>query len=239
MQKIAVLSDLHAPYHSRPSLNIFLKVMKWWKPDILVQIGDLVDLYAVSRHDKDPLKDRGLKHELATVNKILEELKPIGARKIITLGNHDQRLESYINKNAPALAGMLTLPDVLDLEGWEIYPYQEPVTIGKISFVHDLGYAGKTALRSTIDSYPANLVFGHTHRREQLTRGNLRREKMTITNFGWMGDSRAIDYLPSVKVKQDWCHGFGMIYLDSDGTPHVQSVPIERGKAFVEGKIWR
>jgi hypothetical protein len=62
---------------------------------------------------------------------------------------------------------------------------------------------------------------------------------MTIANFGWLGDSKAIDYLPSVKVKADWTKGFGMIYLEKDGTPHIQSIKIDKGKAFVEGKVWQ
>lgn len=240
LKKIACFGDCHSPFHSRRSINLALKVFRWWKPDVLVCMGDVADFFAVSRFEKDPLKDRGLKHELATVNKILDEFDVIASRKVFLCGNHEDRLNRYLLRNAPALTELLTVQELLRLEerGWEWYPYQEPCYMGKLGLVHDLGYAGKTALRQTIDAHPSNLIMGHSHRQESLTRGNLRREVMTISSFGWLGDPREIDYLPSVKVKQDWTHGFGMIYMEEDGTPHINSVAIARGKCLVEGKLW-
>lgn len=238
--KIAALPDCHVPFHSRKALALAIKVIKDFKPDVLVHMGDLVDFYAVSRFDKDPTKDRGLKHELVTVKHVLDRLDDLAPRKIFITGNHCERLEKYVLKNAPALAGIVSLDDVLGLKerGWEVYPYQEPAVIGKLSFVHDLGYAGVNSLRQTINAYPANLIMAHSHRFEYLVRGNLRRETMTIANFGWLGDPAQIDYLPSVKVKQDWSHGFGLIHLDNLGNPTIQGIPIKARKCMVNGKIY-
>lgn len=239
--KIAVIPDTHCPFHDTKSLALAIKVIKAFKPQILVHMGDLADFKAVSRYDKNPYTDRSFKHELAIVRQVRKRLDDLAPRKIFLCGNHEQRLENYLLQKAPALADYISIDQAIQLSenGWEYYPYQEVVTIGKLNFVHDLGFSGKYSLSQTMDAFPGNIIIAHTHRFEMRVRGNLKRDKMVGANFGWLGDSKAIDYLPSVKVKQDWTKGFGLIELDQNGNPHIEPVSIDKGKCVWRGKVFR
>ena len=239
--KIAAIPDTHCPAHDARSLNLAIKVIKAFKPDVLIHMGDLPDFRAVSRYDKNPYVERNFKHEISTVRKVREKLDPLAKRKIFLCGNHERRLEAYLIQKAPELDGYITIDNTLQLSenGWEYHPYQEVVTIGKLSFVHDLGFSGKYSLSQTMDAFPGNIIIAHTHRFESRMRGNLKHDKYVGANFGWLGDSRKIDYLPSVKVKQDWAKGFGLITLDRNGNPDIEGVAINQGRCTWRGKVWR
>lgn len=238
LKKILVLSDLHVPFHDKKAYDLFIKVAKHWKPDILIIIGDFADFNAVSSHLKDPTRP-GFSREVKEVRRALEKLRGIGSRRIFLEGNHERRLSRFISERAPELHGILDVPTILGLqeEGFEYYPYQQEVTIGKVSFVHDLGFAGVNGTRQTLAAFPGNIVYGHTHRFNCFTGGNLKRDTYTAWNVGWLGDPRKIDYLPSVKIKQDWVRGFLMVYLEADGTPHFSPAKITNDKVLIEGKI--
>ena len=56
LKKLLIVPDVHRPYHSRTGWNLLLQVGKDLKPDIIVIIGDYMDCYAVSDHERDPKK---------------------------------------------------------------------------------------------------------------------------------------------------------------------------------------
>lgn len=238
--KIACLPDCHVPFHDKRGLELAIRVIKHFKPDVLVHIGDLVDFYSISAHRKDPAKSRSFLDELNESHKVLNELDGLAPRKIFCEGNHESRLQRYVFDQAPEMYGYLNVESALQLKerGWEFYPYQEIATVGKQGFVHDLGFAGVNACRQTSLAYPGHIVFGHTHRFGLFTAGNLRRETYTCWNIGWLGDSRKVDYLPSVKVKLDWTKGLMLIEMDAEGTPHHTPVRISQNRCMVGSKVF-
>lgn len=242
--KIAVMPDTHSPFQDDDAVNLFIKVVKAWKPDILVHIGDLADFYSLTSHLKNPYKDTGFLDELNKVLAVMDKIDGLAPRKIFCEGNHCNRLQRYLFDKAPELYGYLNVETALQLKerGWEYHPYQEVVTVGDCGFVHDLGFAGVNATRQHILAYPGNLVFGHSHRLNSFTMGNLKRQTYTCCNAGWLGDSDQIDYLPSVKVKQDWVSGFVLVEQEK-GISHFTPVKITKNKegkktAMLNGRIY-
>jgi hypothetical protein len=70
-----------------------------------------------------------------------EELRLYGEVKykpkmVMTLGNHDQRIERHVNAN-PELHGFLSYDNLRYKEfGWEVYDYLKPAIINGVSYVH-------------------------------------------------------------------------------------------------------
>jgi hypothetical protein len=57
-------------------------------------------------------------------------------RKILTLGNHEDRITRAINDD-PKLDGTLSLKDLgYEEYGWEVYPFLEPVIVEGVVFNH-------------------------------------------------------------------------------------------------------
>jgi len=53
-KRILVISDMHIPYHHRDSFEFLTEIKKEYKPDFVINIGDLLDFHAINMHTHDP-----------------------------------------------------------------------------------------------------------------------------------------------------------------------------------------
>jgi predicted MPP superfamily phosphohydrolase len=90
-KSVLVISDLHIPYHHPDAFN-FLKALKTkYKPDLVINIGDELDMHAMSMHDSDPdLYSAG--HELAASISYVQTLEKIFPQMKIVHSNHSSML---------------------------------------------------------------------------------------------------------------------------------------------------
>ncbi len=244
LRHVLVLPDLHAPYHDGWAFELFLQVAEDVEPDIIVIIGDFMDCYAVSQHMKDPERKNSFEWELTEAAQCLDRLDSLGIRrKVFCMGNHEDRFRRYLAKDAPALAGMrgMTIPELLELDerGWEVVDYKESIKIGKAHFTHDVGRAGKHALRQGLQDFGHNLIHGHTHRGGTAYQGTVSGESHVGLDVGWMGDEKFIDYKHKDMVRRDWQLGFGEVYLEEGGNCHAHFIPIVRYRCVVKGKLFQ
>lgn len=145
------------------------------KPDIIVHIGDHYDMASLSTYDKGKLSAEGrrVREDIDAGDKGIEILehyinsvegyKP---RKVVTLGNHEDRIDRYVQEN-PELQGFMGTEFLAFAKhGWEVYPFLKPVNICGINFVHYLpntmtgkpmGGTSLSRLKNVGESY----VMGH------------------------------------------------------------------------------
>jgi predicted phosphodiesterase len=242
LQKVLVVSDAHHPYVDKRAWQLLLKVARATKPDVLVTIGDFLDLYAVSSFAKDPTRKNMLQEEIEAGNLALDELDALRwKRKVFLMGNHEVRYESYLKKHAPELFTVTNIPRLLSLKerGYECVRYMDYIRIGEISFTHDVGRSGKYAAHQTLSDFGDNIVFGHSHRLSVVYGGTAAGKPHVSLNVGWLGDSKEIDYTHKAKVNRDWQLGFGVVYLAPNGVAHAQAVPIVNYTCVVEGRLYR
>jgi hypothetical protein len=69
---------MHIPYHHKDSINFLKEIKKQFKPDKIVNIGDLLDFHAISMHDSNPdLYSAGMELDKAKEYiKVLEDIFP-------------------------------------------------------------------------------------------------------------------------------------------------------------------
>ena len=53
-KRILVISDMHIPYQHKDSFRFLSEIKKEFKPDFIVNIGDLLDFHAINMHTHDP-----------------------------------------------------------------------------------------------------------------------------------------------------------------------------------------
>ena len=237
------LSDLHVPFHDKAALRLVMEVIADFKPSILVSNGDFLDCLAVSRHSKDPRRVIGLQKEVEKANQILDQLDALcpKARRIFLEGNHEQRLERYLQEKAPELYGLVSVAELLNLKGrgWEHVGYKDDIRIGKVFVTHDVGAAGRYNAFKCLDTYQASIVTGHTHRLAYVVEGDAAGGRKVSAQFGWLGDVNQIDWMHRVKARREWTTGFGYGYLSpSSGYVYLVPVPIVKGTVVVEGKLY-
>lgn len=241
LHRILFVPDTHRPYHDKDAWRLMLRGARAFKPDTVVILGDFADFYAVSSHDKNPSRVASLESEIADVNQGLDDLAELGASRVCYVeGNHEWRLARYLAKNAAALYGMLSVPELLRLEarGIEWTPYMHALRIGHLTITHDVGEAGIYAVKRARDAAEGNIVIGHVHAMGIHYSGSARGVVRVGAAFGWLGHAEtAGDYIHAVKKARAWTHGFGIGHMEQDGTVHLQAVPIISGRCVVNGEL--
>lgn len=96
----------------------------------------------------------------------LLKYKDYNPRKVFCLGNHEERLDRYVNEH-PELQGTLGTDKLpFGKYGWEVHPFLKPVEIEGIFFVHFLAnpmsgkpYSGTAA--NILSKVGRSFVVGH------------------------------------------------------------------------------
>lgn len=220
-----------------------LKASAAFGPDVIANMGDLADFYAVSSHSKNPQRATRLAEELADVNAGLDDLDALGAKRKLYIGsNHDDRLRRYLQDKAPEMFGLVDIPDLFHLKrrGWEYTPYKQHTNIGKLFLTHDTGPSGRNAVFKCLEAFEHSVVTGHTHRMAYIVEGNAVMNAKVSAMFGHLLDVNQVDYMHQVRARKDWALGFGVGYHDTTtGFVYLVPVPIVEYSCVVEGKLYR
>lgn len=124
------------------------------QPDVIIHIGDHYDLPSLSSYDKGKASAEGRRlvkdieagnRGFEYLNMAMQKHKDYNPRKIFCIGNHEHRLDRYIEDN-PELIGTLGVDKLPFAKyGWEVHPFLKPVEVNGIFFVHYLAnpFSGK------------------------------------------------------------------------------------------------
>ena len=233
-KKLAVLSDIHIPYHSLSALNSALDFIQSEKPDAILLNGDTIDFYALSRFQKDPRK-RSVAHELQATRDFLDVLSQFGAKIYFKIGNHEERYENYLMRVAPELLGVreFELKHLLGLDARQI----DLIADKRIIKANDLNIVHGHEFGQSIFS-PVNIarglflrgkvtaMQGHNHSVSEHTESNMNGEITTTWSLGCLCELNPA-YLPINK----WAHGMAIVDLSENGKDfHVRNYRIHNGK---------
>lgn len=243
VQKWIAIPDVHVPYHDPHVLGLIVRAGEAIGATRCVQLGDLTDCYSVSRFPKDRNRRLDIAWELDSTCEVVSVLdRAFPDERVITLGNHDVRMERYISEKAPEIAALFpTYVDRIGFKerGWRVTSYMDGTKIGDLHCTHEVGYSGQNAAHQTLGVYQSNVIFGHTHRIGFAVAGDLDGKKRVGAMLGWVGDTSKIDYHHRARVARESAHGFGIIYVEPDGRSTVVPVVVSEGRCVVEGKVIR
>ena len=124
------------------------------KPDVLVIIGDWADMPSLCSYDKGKksFEGRTYREDILAANDALQRLmSPIDVeiarcasshkkrwllRKVVTLGNHEHRINRAIETQRE-LDGLISTDDLFFKQwGFEVYPFLKQVTIDGVCYCH-------------------------------------------------------------------------------------------------------
>jgi metallophosphoesterase superfamily enzyme len=242
---IVILADLQVPYHDPAYIRVLKKFMDTVKPDERGQIGDLMDQPEVGRWNKGAAGEfaGSFWRNVKATRRIIDDLK----LDWIKVGNHDERMETYIQRYAPALGGPdseFTLDTLLRRESYtrlERKPFRvAPGWIVAHGHEGSLSpIAGRTAF-ALAQRWNASVVCGHTHRAGtvSVTQG-LPGARRCLTGME-IGHGMLEKHATYVKSgAPNWQRGFGILIVDGNKTYH-HVVHMHPDSSFTwDGKTWR
>lgn len=165
-------SDFHFPYQDDAAVESFVNLVKAVKPDRVVLNGDIADFFQLSRFNTGAQRVDDLQNEIDQANFFRMCVRKAAPDAVIdeTEGNHDNRVTTYVEKNARSLISLRALkPEELfkykDLEiDWHPgcgFLLRETFLVKHGTIVR--GEAGATA-KAELMLAGVSGISGHTHR---------------------------------------------------------------------------
>jgi predicted phosphodiesterase len=234
-KRLAVLSDIHVPYHSIEALTAAFDMISKEKPDAILLNGDTIDFYGLSRFQKDPRK-RSVAHELQACNEFLDILAQFEAKIYYKLGNHDERYEHYLMHKAPELLGIpeFKFENVLKAKerGIEVIGEKRIIKANKLNIIHGHEYPSVFSpvniARGLYMKGKVSAMQGHNHQTSEHTETDMNGEIVTTWSLGCLCELN-----PAYMPLNRWSHGFAIVDLsDNLKDFHVRNYRIYKGKVL-------
>lgn len=162
-RSIVVMPDLHAPYHHKDSLPFMKAVLKAFKPELVVNLGDEADKHAMSFHDSDPnLMSAG--DELEATRLVLAKFLKIMPNVLLCDSNHGSMHYRKAKHHGIPVQYLKDYRDILfpegGAEGWvwaENWRVNTP--LGPVLFKHQ----PSGPILNDAAHNQCNLMVGHHH----------------------------------------------------------------------------
>lgn len=241
MKSILILPDLQVPYHDTHFVKLMRDFIEEFQPNEIGQIGDLMDQPQPSRWSKGLAGEYEdtLQQHIDDTKQIIDDLHI----QWVKMGNHDERIESYVERYAPALRSLhaLKLEGLLELEDRGVRIHREPFEVapgwiaahgheGSLSSV-----SGRTAY-GLARRYDRSVVCGHTHRAGIVSETVGLTEVRTVSGME-VGHGMDLKHATYIKAP-NWQQAFGILYVDGEQT-QAELIPVNHGSFFYQGKVYR
>ena len=247
-RRAIVIPDQHFPIHDKKAVNVALQIIEVVKPDTFINLGDVGEWSSVSawrwkRKKKPPLEYQlpSIKKEIKAVNKeidrfdkILDKIKC--TNRYILAGNHDEWLTyGFVSEHPYMEDYTFRKACKWDERGYKYLEYNEPLVLGKLSFIHG-AYATNLHAKKHLSEYGENIIYGHTHDIQRHTKTR-RGGTIAAWSMGCLKDMSAENNTWLKGRLHNWNHAFGIVTFFDNGNFQVEVIDIVKGKGSVWGTI--
>ncbi len=253
------IGDRMEPLHDEAAMGSVLSLARNLQPDVLVDLGDDIDLAELSRFAPDSRHFQNTLRPALQANHDwhhqLSEATPEAERHLVD-SNHAKRWGDYILKHAGVLAEVpeLKLHRILRLDeiDWQFhggYGAAEYEYADDLAFRHGTIAAsnGSTAHKLGVQNPDRNIVQGHAHRME--TQYHTDRRGRVFGSFVVGALCRVDGVVPSyhssidhndepVLYHENWQQSAMVIRDFGDGQYTFTHAPIHKGQLLFEGKVY-
>ena len=170
------------PFHDERAISVALQIVRDLQPDLIVNIGDLLDLAEFSRFVGEVGFARTTQASLNRAHQYLATQKALAPNAKIVLfeGNHDLRIQTWIKQNGMAAFGLqranepeswpvMSIPHLLGLDELGVeYLDGYPASSYYINDRLKVKHGDKTGKRGTVankivSDEQVSTITGHTH----------------------------------------------------------------------------
>jgi len=255
----------HKPLHDRLAWDIAIQAAQTLQPEIIVLLGDMLDLAPFGTYLTEPNLAFTTMPTLLELHWWCAQLRLAApTAKIYYLeGNHEKRLQKQLigqlseavdlrpvnDPGGPAALSVkrLLALDSLDIEYLEGYPAAELWLWDKVRVYHgDRVRSGSGATTaSLIKEANSSVVFGHIHRLELCSKTITKadgQETLFAMSPGCL--CRLDGVIPGSTHRSNWQQGLGIINLlpataSRKPTALCEVIPIKDGRCVIGGAVYR
>lgn len=212
--RVLAIPDTHAPWASDRVINKIYKTLEQIRFDVVIQLGDLLDMYAYSKFARS--------HDHCTPKEEIEmgfewsrnfwkniHLRHPHARKIQLKGNHEDRLMKRAFERWPEAASIISRAEhsLFQFPNVEtIHDSRDGLMIEDVLYIH--GFLTKPGDHAKY--FLQNVVHGHTHRASTMFM-NIGGRKLWELDCGFAADKTQAPLIYGPTKTMIWMEGFGVI----------------------------
>lgn len=214
------LGDMHEPFVDKLALAKAIDAISRLQPTLVVQMGDLYDLFSFSRYARSlnymtPKDEVTLARGRAAATwATIAKAAPKAVLKQLR-GNHDIRVESLLKDKVPSLAGLLGVDDWYKFPGVVTHmdaTAEVPLRInGRLISLHH-GFLSNPG--SHMRHFETSTITGHSHRGHVLYE-TTRNGQRFDANAGYLAMPTANVFKYGESSKKNWTRGF--LTVDASG----------------------
>ena len=240
--KYLACSDIQFPLHDPRAVELWMKVLKKFQPDLVDLVGDLDNSDSVSRwavgHEKlAPVSDDGARDTQSFLADIRATLPNADCH--LFDGNHGwTRHEKYLKENAPQYMEFVSADTLYKYSdsGFTFHAYSDlPTNRFHDMYVHHGQAISKHAggsVQADMDSWGVSLIRGHSHRIGSYRKTfELTGRALEGYEIGHLMDIKQADY----SNQRNWQQGFIYGFI-SETDHHLTLVQIKDNVCYVDGK---
>ena len=258
------------PFHDERAIDLSMQLIREIQPDEVVNLGDMIDFPTLSRWPQEEAMQRTIQKSIDYTHEFLslQRANAPHAKLVWVEGNHDLRLQNYVQANAAKISGLrranmdhelplLSIPYLLRLDeigvnyvgGWPKAEYYLSDVL-KAKHGDCVKSSGKTAA-AVVEREDVSTVFGHIHRAETAYKTRHGRKgprtqfahcpgALCLTNGAVPGFHTGTDTdMKPVTYWQDWQLGLTVVHYD-DEQVYLHHVPFGNDyQALYEGKVYQ
>lgn len=215
-EKVVAVGDLHFPFTDGWRLREALRIIRAERPDRVVQMGDIYDLYSYSRFPIDATvitPDEELYQARACAERFWENVHEAAprARCHQILGNHDARMLKAARRLSPAIEGFLKMTDHVRLwhfPGVETQPDDRAeLEVDGVLYHH--GHRAQLGAHSRFNLQ--HTVVGHTHKGGVFFSRCRGTASLWELNCGYLADDRSPAMAYSFQSRSSSVPGIGIV----------------------------
>lgn len=230
-KKVGIMSDIHVPFHSMSALTCAIKHLREEQIDCLILNGDIMDFYAISRHEKE--KDlRDFAKEIEMGRNFLQKIRDLFPLIPIyyKMGNHENRWQRYLNEQAEEFAQLHEMQFEqffrLDKLAMTFVPDWQGIEVGNLLVLHghEIMAGGMNPSQSTWNKTFCNTLIGHVHRTTNTIKKTGFKEYIHTHSTGCL-TQLSPKYYPFAQHN----HGMAIVTIEN-GKTKVSNIMIKDGK---------
>lgn len=242
--KMSAMPDTHVKYRDVPAVNSYLKFLEWYQPHVHMIKGDFADCEGLSHWPDSSLAPRRIVPEMKEARALLTEIvkaTPNCSSRIFLEGNHEDWINQALSRMPELFDGLedlgieVSLKSLMRLEhfGYELFPVNHLVQIGKAHFTHGI-FAGNGHAKKHLDTFKASIYYGHTH-------DALNNQQTSMDGPIEAAAGGCLCRLDAKFLKgkpNNWVHGHTAFEFFRDGTYIRYFIPIKNGLSAFAGKLF-
>jgi len=205
---ILAIPDLHIPFHHPDAFRFLKDIRDEFNPDLVVCLGDEVELASLSFHDKNPDAPSAKDEYLASLGH-LQDLYKLFPDVLVCNSNHTSRPYRVAFSAGMSSHMMKSYNELLNApKGWS---WHDRIIIQNVCYIHGDPKSGANATKAWMNENRMSTIHGHIHGWGGVQYSSSPFKQIVGMNAGCLIDLEAIAFKYGSKYANKGTLGCGII----------------------------